>query len=187
MLIQPNDELDKITGKAFEQLGLSLSQPDHPFRFAILSTVQGDQPQSRYVVLRDFQDGGEMCVFTDYRSDKVDHLRQNPNASLLFYHGELRVQLRFSGKIQIHHGDRVSHKYWKSVTEQNSKAYRSLHPPGTPLDSIQEAYEWTEETNFAVLCFTPETLDILQLNGAEHIRAGFTRSDSDWQGTWITP
>jgi len=66
-----------------------------------LSTVDQDGvPSSRVMLLRDVSKGG-FTFFTNYKSNKSNDLKINPNASLLFFWPELERQVRIGGMVQL--------------------------------------------------------------------------------------
>jgi pyridoxamine 5'-phosphate oxidase len=50
----------------------------------VLSTVDGDQPVSRTVLLKDITSSFQLSFFTNYNSRNADHIAKNNHVSLLF-------------------------------------------------------------------------------------------------------
>lgn len=66
-----------------------------------LSTVDlNGAPSSRVMLLRDVSHGG-LTFFTNYKSNKANDLKINPNASMLFFWPELERQVRIGGFIEL--------------------------------------------------------------------------------------
>jgi pyridoxamine 5'-phosphate oxidase len=66
-----------------------------------LSTVDQDGvPSSRIMLLRDVSNGG-FTFFTNYKSNKANDLKINPNAALLFFWPDLERQARIGGMVQL--------------------------------------------------------------------------------------
>ena len=64
-----------------------------------LSTVTPDgKPSSRIVLIKQFDERG-FTWYTNYHSDKGQHLEHNPHAALLFFWGELERQVRIEGTV----------------------------------------------------------------------------------------
>ena len=64
-----------------------------------LSTVSPDgKPSSRIVLIKQFDERG-FTWYTNYNSDKGQHLQHNPNAALLFFWRELERQVRIEGTV----------------------------------------------------------------------------------------
>ncbi len=67
----------------------------------ILATASADAlPSARVVLLKGFDERG-FLFFTNYESRKAEELRKNPQASLLFYWGELSRQVRIEGTVEV--------------------------------------------------------------------------------------
>ena len=161
----------------------------HPFRFLILSTIAVGEPRSRYVVLRKY-DSNRFFLFTDARSEKVEELRKNPKASLLFYHPKKGLQTRVRVDILIHHQNEIAEELWTTVQGHGQLAYGSKLAPGSIIDSYQEAFDWPEkitDEHFAVIEASAIELDILQLNRSEHLRFRARLHQGEWQVERCTP
>ena len=188
MLIQYSDKLDDVRFKVAKELQSAVNDTGHPFRFLVLSTVSGQQPVSRYVVLRQATETLDCYVYTDARSGKVEDLRANPRASLLFYNPLLRAQVRLMGSVEIHHQDKLAEVAWANINDH--RPYAAILTPGKVIDQPEQAYEWSkgiDNKHFVVLKLKCQMMEVLQLNGCEHIRASFNRDGDSWKGNWIAP
>ncbi|MFH1051561.1 MAG: pyridoxamine 5'-phosphate oxidase [bacterium] len=67
------------------------------------------KPSARVVLLKNFDDKGYV-FFTNYESRKGQDLKENPNASLLFFWDKLERQIRIEGSVE-------------KITEEESFAY----------------------------------------------------------------
>ena len=63
-----------------------------------ISTVNGDVPESRIVLLKEIRDNGYV-FYSNYGSTKGKALEANPNISALFFWREQERQVRISGKV----------------------------------------------------------------------------------------
>ncbi len=190
MLINKNDSLTEVIRNVKHELNRGALDSKHPFRFVCLGTLGSEGPSMRYVVLREVTRQLELLIYTDKRSGKVTELAQNNSVSLLFYHPSKRVQLRVSGKAHLHQGDELASRHWDHVQGESLKAYGPVVPPGTPISDPADAYNWPEHidaTNFTLIRIVPNHIDVLQLNGFEHLRVGMERSGPDWEAHWLAP
>jgi pyridoxamine 5'-phosphate oxidase len=95
------DQMEECPFKQFElwfkdALDAELCEPN---AFA-LSTVGKDMmPSSRNVLLKTFDLDG-FVFFTNYKSDKANHIDENPQAAALFSYLELERQIKIQGKIE---------------------------------------------------------------------------------------
>jgi pyridoxamine 5'-phosphate oxidase len=163
----------------------------HPFRFVVLSTTGVDGPDSRYVVLRSVNEELHFFVYTDSRSEKIEALKAEPWASLLFYHPKKRIQVRLKAKTVFHQQNGIAKQHWEKVQGDARKSYQSILAPGIPIQSPEEAYSWNAQpedfSNFTVLELIPNSIELLQLNGLEHLRIRFTHPNDKWLGQWMVP
>lgn len=85
-----------------------------------LSTVNAaGRPSARVVLLKGFDQNG-FVFFTNYESEKGQHLLHHPYASLVFFWKELERQVRIEGACE-------------KVSEEESDAYFHSRPKGSQL------------------------------------------------------
>ena len=91
----------KILGDIWKELELSLENSKHPFHIFTITTINGNFPDSRYVVLRNVNETKKTIYFnTDKRSNKIKHIKNNNNVCALFYDIVKKIQLRIYGSIK---------------------------------------------------------------------------------------
>lgn len=127
----------------------------------IVSTVSNSgMPSSRVVLLKNYNEEG-FIFFTNYESKKGEEIKNNPQASILFFWDALERQIRIEGKIEkISHED--SDKYfqtrpytsrigaWASKQSQKLSSrfallrqaalYMAKYPVNTPLPPFWGGY-----------------------------------------------
>jgi len=191
MLIKPNDSLSDVLSNTIHEINRGSLDKRHPFRYVVLSTVNNDIINSRYVVLREVDDGLNLYFHTDNRTAKIDDLKENKSFALVMYHKSKKAQVRINGIATIHNSDQLANKHWENVTGNGKKAYGPLISPGTIINSPSEAHKWPndiDDSNFAVIKAQPFSIEVLQLNKMEHLRAEFNRdSEVSWKKKWIAP
>ena len=97
-------------------------------RWIQLSTVtSNNEPRIRTVVFRGWRKESSMLIFTDSRSDKIEHLRNNSNAEVLWLFLRSKSQFRFKGKMKELE---VNNKYWDSLS---AVSYTHLTLPTSDL------------------------------------------------------
>ena len=83
----------------------------NPYHTFALSTIDGEQPESRTVVLRGLDvDPLKIYFNADYRSPKVKELKDNHRCTALFYDQARRVQLRFKCKAVVNYQNSIVKK-----------------------------------------------------------------------------
>lgn len=108
-----------------------------------LSTVNSDsKPSSRIVLLREFSENG-YAFFTNYQSRKGDEIKNNPNASLLFFWPELERQLRIEGTVEFH-SPAASDQYFSS-RPRNSRIGAWSSPQSAVIKGRKELEELITE------------------------------------------
>jgi pyridoxine/pyridoxamine 5'-phosphate oxidase len=170
------------------ELGKAAEEKAHPFRWPVLSTADpAGQPEARIVVLRAFADP-VATVYSDARTGKVTQLRSHPEAGLLFFDRERKVQVRAKGVASLHQQDAVAREHWDSLPPARHADYQTTEDPGT---------EWTEaggrmdpawrDRNFTVLRITLAFLDVLRLSREEHLRYQYRFSGGQWSRQRVVP
>ena len=188
MLFQENESLEEIWKAVKHELHRGALDPKHPFHWINLGTVSGNFPAVRTVVLRKLSEEFQFLVYTDHRSEKCSDLRNNPNASLHFYHPKKQVQIRIKAQAILHFGDDLANEHWNSIPPHRKSEYTSPQAPGTPLSKPGNDRIERDGSGhfFSVLEFTPIEIDVLQLQKTGHLRVSFSK-ETDWKGIWVAP
>lgn len=105
----------------------------------VLSTVSGDgYPSSRVVLLKAYDERG-FVFFTNYESRKGKQLKDNPNASLLFFWPAMERQIRVEGTIEKTKGIESDEYFLSRPLESRISAVVS------PQSQVIESREFLEE------------------------------------------
>jgi pyridoxamine 5'-phosphate oxidase len=170
-------------------------------RYFQLATVDSlGRPANRSVVFRGFIEGrNDLKIITDTRSQKYEHIQQNPWAAICWYFPKTREQFRLSGTLR--YIDRrttcavdgqVYHHTWEALTDSARQQFY-WPPPGEPR--CQESIDFPAIDTldcpadyYALLILMPESVDHLVLQGCPHQRHQYLcNTAGDWQKTWIMP
>ncbi|WP_162419480.1 pyridoxamine 5'-phosphate oxidase family protein [Cyclobacterium roseum] len=190
MLFRETDSLATIWDTVRHELHRGARDSKHPFRFVTMATLSAEQPDSRYVVLRQLDENLCFHIFTDSRSHKVNQLIHNPAVTLLFYHPRKRCQVKVQGTARIHQQDSLSKTHWETVQGDAQKAYQGLIPPGKEVANPGAAHVWMEEkgdAHFTVVVIEASTIECLQLDGLRHLRNRFYKEGDEWKSNWLAP
>ncbi len=172
-----NDELQK-----------GISEHGHPFRYATLGTVGLDKiARLRTVVIRDFTHNQNVVFYTDKRSKKVTHIKENPNVSLLFYHPEKLLQIRIEGLAQISTEKKELEKYWDNIQPNSKKDYTTLHAPGSTIKNPDQIEYLNENHHFCVVTIVPYKIEYLKLKRPNHLRVRFSNNEDMWVSEFLVP
>ena len=189
MLADPGANLKKVFEDVKHEINRGALESKHPFRYVVFNTYS-KSIATRYVVLRKIDHALNLLIYTDSRSRKVEQIKLDNQVQLLFYHPKKKCQVIVQGKATVHHQDEVSKKHWKNVQGQGKRAYAPTIAPGKTIQEPKEAFEWdydVDDKYFTVISLAPFEIEMLQLNGSEHLRARFTQSEDDWNKQWIAP
>ena len=157
-------------------------------RWIQLATVsEENEPRLRTVVFRGWNKDSSMIIFTDRRSEKIGHLKSNPNAEILWFFLKTKSQYRFKGKI---HELNNNENYWDLLSEK-SKSSWFWGSPGEKINpKVQSAYailsNLPKSENFVVLNFEIDSVDLLKLVQPVHKRYLWEKS-KEWEKVEINP
>jgi len=175
-LINSDDSLDDIKKVVFTALSEATKDQNAAFRFLVLNTIANKFPNSRYVILRQFDlDNQELFIYTDYRSNKIDEIGNNPETSVLAYDSDEKLQLKLKAIATIHHQNNIALKHWKSLVG-GKESYNTSNEPGEMVRSLKDAHQMKDsydDEHFSVIVLKIVQAEILQLDGKGHIRALF--------------
>lgn len=166
---------------AMQELKRSNADVIHPFRQMIFGTI-GLYPHTRTVIKRTIDERLHILFYSDSRAQKVVHIRNNPNSSIIFYHPGKMLQIRMLGKTKIHSDGSLFDTHFE-IACQNSGDYNSKQGPGEPIGDGSKGHEM----HFCLLEFVPEKIDILLLQKEGHIRAAYETKEGCWDGKLLTP
>ncbi|GEO21060.1 pyridoxamine 5'-phosphate oxidase family protein [Cyclobacterium qasimii] len=190
MLFTASSSQKEVWSIIKNHLHLGASDPKHPFHFVNLCTLDGDQPDSRYVVLREVNAALQLFIYTDSRSEKIAQINKNPNVSLLFYHAEERCQVKINGKANIVSNTEIHKEHWKSIQKDAQKGYQSILAPKTTVSRPEEGWEQKSDfqsKNFSVISILPDQIECLQLDRRGHLRIAFDKVKNNWIPAWLVP
>ncbi len=170
-------------------------------QFRIPTFICGDQSSfdGRIVVLRKSDQKNNLVQFhSDIRSDKIQKLKKNPNAAMLFYDKEEKIQVRLKVECTVNHNNNVTKESWSKTQHISRKCYLVDNGPGTEsdiptsglkpeLDNFEFTMEQSEEgyKNFTVIQCKVKSIEWLYLAAKGHRRARFDIETN--KDTWLVP
>ena len=170
-------------------------------QFRIPTFICGNQSDfdGRIVVLRKSDQKNSLVQFhSDIRSDKIEKLKKNPNAALLFYDKEEKIQVRLKVECTVNHNNNVTKESWSKTQHISRKCYLVDNGPGTEsdiptsglkpeLDNFEFTMEQSEEgyKNFTVIQCKIKTIEWLYLAAKGHRRARFELDNN--KEYWLVP
>ena len=170
-------------------------------QFRIPTFICGDQSDfdGRIVVLRKSNQKDNTVQFhSDIRSDKIEKLKNNPKAAMLFYDKEEKIQVRLKVECLVNHNNEITKESWSKTQHISRKCYLVDNGPGseskTPtsglkpeLDNFEFTMEQSEEgyKNFTVIQCKIKSIEWLYLAAKGHRRARFDLENK--KDTWLVP
>lgn len=160
----------------------------HPFRYCTMGTVGSEKSlRMRTVVLRRVTENLGLIFYTDNRTKKIDHIKENAAVSLLFYHPKKLLQLKVTGKAKIITDEKTLQKYWSGVQPSSRKDYTTVLAPGTEITNPDAVAYLEEKAHFCILEITPFSIEYLKLKRPNHLRVLYTLEEDRWSGTFLVP
>ena len=103
------ENLEEIQKKLWSMLDDAVINRSSPFRIPVFICTDQKDIDGRIVVLRKSDKKNNILQFhTDLRSPKVNILKKNKNASLVFYDKEEKIQLRIKVICEINNKNSVA-------------------------------------------------------------------------------
>ena len=170
-----------------------------PFRIPVF--ICGDQLDidGRIVVLRKSDQSINIVQYhSDIRSDKIEKLKTNKNAAMLFYDKDEKIQVRLKVECIINHNNDVTKESWSKTQHISRKCYLVDNGPGTEMDGpssglnedIEKSGFTMEESekgykNFTVIQCNIESIEWLYLAAKGHRRIRFDLKNN--KNNWLVP
>ena len=118
------DDLNEIKNKYWSMLDDAVSNRTSPFRIPVFICANQNEIDGRIVVLRKSDRDNNLLQFhTDYRSSKINIIKKNSNASLVFYDKEEKIQLRVKVECIINNQNSISEVSWKKTQHISRRCY----------------------------------------------------------------
>ncbi len=193
------EDFNEIKKKIWLMLDDAISNRASQFR--IPTFICGDQSDfdGRIVVLRKSDQHNNTVQFhSDIRSDKIEKLKKNPKAAMLFYDKEEKIQVRLKIECVVNHNNYITKESWSKTQHISRKCYLVDNGPGSEseiptsglkpeLDNFDYTKEQSEEgyKNFTVIQCKIKFIEWLYLAAKGHRRARFDLENN--KDTWLVP
>ncbi|WP_041633300.1 pyridoxamine 5'-phosphate oxidase family protein [Maribacter sp. HTCC2170] len=179
---------DRIFEKIKQELKKGAFKKGHYFKYFTLATLGVDKyARLRLVALRNVSEDLKLTFFTDKRSKKVLHIKENNKVSLLFYHHKKLVQLRIEGLAKINNDQFEIKKNWAEVGAESKKDYLTKKAPGTSIKSPENLEYLKEGDFFSIVEIEPFRIEYLKLKKNGHSKIKFDKTDKGWSSEYLVP
>lgn len=171
------------------ELGRATADKRHPWRYPVLASVEGGEPQQRILVLRKFEiQPWIFWFYSDKRSAKISQIEKQARVSQHFYHPRKQMQLRVQGDCRIELQNEISNAELLKIPKDQRGDYQTAQAPGAILSQEAIEMEGSAERNFCVLRLRAQSIDYLKLSREGHTRAkGVVSPTGDWLWQVVQP
>ena len=195
------NDLDKVYLKIWDLLKIGLDNRDLPFHIPIFICSEEQKADGRIIVLRGIDEKKKKIWFhSDIRSNKIRILKSNPDATLLFYDKNEKIQLRVFGSVKINYQNDIARKSWEKTAHMSRQCYLGDKAPGsdsldpasgltTEVDNLKYTKEESESgyKNFCVIETFIKSIEWLYLAAKGHRRAYFSMKNNSLEKKWLIP
>ncbi len=180
---------DNIFEKITQELKKGAFEEGHYFKYFALATIGVDKfARLRLVALRHVSDDLKLTFFTDKRSKKMLHIKENNRVSLLFYHHKKLIQLRIEGIAWINTDQFHIQKSWEQVGVEDRKDYITKEAPGSPLENPDSLEYLKEGDYFSIVEIKPFRIEYLELKKNRHTKMRYSKEGSSgWTSEYLVP
>ena len=193
------EDLSEIKKKIWLMLDNAIKDRGSPFRIPVFICGNQNDFDGRIVVLRKSDQSNNLVQYhSDIRSNKISKLKDNKNASMLFYDKEEKIQVRLKVECTINHANDITKESWLKTGHISRKCYLVNDGPGTEsetptsglkpeLDNFEFTMEQSEAgyKNFTVIQCKIQNMEWLYLAAKGHRRAKFDLKNNKEQ--WLVP
>ena len=128
----------QIIKSEWKNINLGIQKAKHDYHSFVFSTVLKNSPNSRTVILRDFDENKPAIWFhSDKRSKKILHLEDNKKVSALFYDKSRKVQLRINGIADIEEDIEHNKRIWDSMRPESKLCYMGPYAPSQKINQFE--------------------------------------------------
>ncbi|RNL91043.1 pyridoxamine 5'-phosphate oxidase [Sinomicrobium pectinilyticum] len=166
----------------------AIGKPKHRFRYFSMATcgLHGHIRQ-RILVLRDVADDFTLTAYTDSRSKKMMHIRENSEVSLLFFNSSKFIQVTMTANVRVEKDEETVLELWNRIKPRSRKDYITELPPGTIIQDPSEVGHQENIHYFTVLKLVPEKIEYVKLQKINHLRILFSRNGDSWDSCYLVP
>jgi len=188
-----------IKTKIWSMLDNAIKDRSSQFRIPVFICGSQDDFDGRIVVLRKSDQSNNLIQYhSDIRSNKIAKLKNNKNASMLFYDKDEKIQVRLKVECTVNHDNEITKESWLKTGHMSRKCYLVDNGPGTEtlsptsglkpeLDNFEFTMEQSEAgyKNFTVIQCKVKSIEWLYLAAKGHRRARFDLENN--KEHWLVP
>lgn len=179
---------DTFFSELKSELQKGAHKKEHAFRHGTLATVGLEtMPRLRTVVLRKVSADLKLTFFTDKRSKKLIHIKENNKVSMLFYDPKQLLQVKVEGLANTISDEGILKKYWSGLQSNSRKDYTTERAPGSTISNPDTVEYLNDENHFCIVEIEPFRIEYLKLKRPNHLRVQFSKQEGEWVGEFLVP
>ena len=129
------EDFTEIKKKIWSMLTSAVKDRSSPFRIPVFICGNQSDFDGRIVVLRKSDEVNNLVQYhSDIRSDKIEKLKNNKNAAMLFYDKDEKIQVRLKVECIVNHKNEITKESWSKTQHISRKCYLVDNGPGTESD-----------------------------------------------------
>ena len=193
------EDFNENKNKIWSMLDKAIKDRGSPFRIPVFICGDQDDFDGRIVVLRKSDQSNNLIHYhSDIRSNKITKLKNNKNASMLFYDKEEKIQVRLKVECKVNYDNEITKESWLKTGHMSRKCYLVDNNPGaessSPTSGLKpelDNFEFTMEQsevgykNFTVIQCKIKSIEWLYLAAKGHRRAKFDMENN--KEHWLIP
>ena len=118
------EDFTEIKKKIWSMLTNAVKDRGSPFRIPVFICGNQSDFDGRRVVLRKADEKNNLVQYqSDIRSDKIEKLKSNNSASLVFYDKEEKIQVRAKVECTVNHKNEITKQSWLKTAHISRKCY----------------------------------------------------------------
>ena len=186
-----------ILKSEWENIKLGIQKAKHDYHSFVLSTSSSNDPDSRTVILRTFDEHKPaIWIHSDKRSKKMLHIKKEERVSALFYDKSRKIQLRINGLAHIEDDIKSNKRIWEAMRPESKICYMGPYAPSHKINQFEpnilekSAHNLNEEdenlgqSRFCRIGIKIKKIDWLKLDYKGHQRLEF-QFDKEIKAQWI--
>ena len=193
------EDFTEIKNKIWSMFDNAIKDRSSQFRIPVFICGSQDDFDGRIVVLRKSDQSNNLIQYhSDIRSNKIAKLKNNKNASMLFYDKDEKIQVRLKVECTVNRDNEITKESWLKTGHMSRKCYLVENGPGTetliPTSGLKPEFDNFEFTmqesevgykNFTVIHCKIKSMEWLYLAAKGHRRAKFDLENN--QEHWLVP
>lgn len=175
--------LAEVESAIWRELLAATGTDRHPWRHAVLATVDGERADARLVVIREVDHASRrLVVYTDARAAKVRQIGAHPQGTIVMWSDAHGWQLRCRVALAVDTRGLAVTSRWANIRlTRGARDDVALNAPGTPIaapaapGALADGLE-----HFAVVHASVQAIDWLEIDGGGQRRAIFDAAGARW-------